>query len=394
VDEDCDGMYQWYQDSDGDGYGSTTVVQSANTSPGSGESNNSTDCNDNNAAVNPGATKVCDGIDNDCVGGIDDDAVDSSIFYIDADNDSYGDASVFVQACSAPAGYVTDNTDCDDTDDTIYPGVTEIAGNGIDENCDGVDAPLIPEYINDFSTYPGTGWTEATGSYGNPSGIVSDWTSDDYGNDVVHANGQSAKINIVSATLDEYLISPLFDLSGSNYYLNFDIALTAFDNQNPTSMGIDDYVALLLTEDGSTWTELTRWDSGSTIAASRQPSGEITLSGYGANVKFAFYAFSDTANENNDFFIDNFQITSAPLSLGDNSIEGFSLYPNPTKGMLYINGDVNKLKSVEIYSITGQYVMQVTNNFRAIDISDLDSALYFVILNTLESSKVFKIVRE
>jgi len=125
VDEDCDGMFQWYQDSDGDGYGSTTVVQSVNASPGSGESNNSMDCNDLDAAINPGATEICDDIDNDCDGGIDNDAVDSSIFYIDADNDSYGDASVFVLACSATAGYVTDNTDCDDNNADVNPEVRQ-----------------------------------------------------------------------------------------------------------------------------------------------------------------------------------------------------------------------------------------------------------------------------
>ncbi len=76
-------------------------------------------------------------------------------------------------------------------------------------------------------------------------------------------------------------------------------------------------------------------------------------------------------------------------------LQGFSLYPNPTNGMLYIKGDVNKLKSVEVYSITGQKVMEVNKEkFREIDISPLKSAFYFVILNTEIATKVIKVIKE
>lgn len=71
-----------------------------------------------------------------------------------------------------------------------------------------------------------------------------------------------------------------------------------------------------------------------------------------------------------------------------------SIYPNPTKGMLYLSGDISKLRTVEIYSITGQHVMTVKDNFKTIDISNLDSALYFVKLNTTEATGTFKIIRE
>ncbi len=71
-----------------------------------------TDCNDNNAAINPGATEICNGVDDNCNGSTDEGV--QSIFYQDADGDTYGNALITIEACSAPSGYVSDSTDCND----------------------------------------------------------------------------------------------------------------------------------------------------------------------------------------------------------------------------------------------------------------------------------------
>ena len=63
--------------------------------------------------VNPGATEVCNGTDDNCDGQIDEGV--QSLFYLDADGDTYGDPTTGVQACAAPTGYVSDNNDCDDS---------------------------------------------------------------------------------------------------------------------------------------------------------------------------------------------------------------------------------------------------------------------------------------
>ncbi|MFH1470091.1 MAG: MopE-related protein, partial [Pseudomonadota bacterium] len=145
TDDDCDGTTDeddaadaliWYADADGDTYGDAASATEACTLP-SGHVADATDCDDTNAAVNPGATEVCNGTDDDCDGTTDeDDAADALTWYADADSDGYGDAASTTLACTLPAGYLADDTDCDDTDAAVNPGATEQC-NGTDDDCDG-----------------------------------------------------------------------------------------------------------------------------------------------------------------------------------------------------------------------------------------------------------------
>src|SRR5690606_24049504 len=116
-DNDCDGSTDegvtttYYRDADGDGRGDPSNDTEACSRP-AGHVENANDCNDACDVCWTGATEVCDGRDNDCEGGVDDGVL--STFYRDADGDGFGDPSVSTQACSAPSGYSTDATDCND----------------------------------------------------------------------------------------------------------------------------------------------------------------------------------------------------------------------------------------------------------------------------------------
>jgi hypothetical protein len=224
-------------------------------------------------------------------------------------------------------------------------------------------APIVPNYSEMFNSYPANRWSEASGAYGSPSGTSSSFTGDDFVNDTGHPNGTSARINIFGSYVEDYLISPRFNLSGGTYYLNYEIGLTEYGDTSATTMGDDDYLALLVTQDqGVSWQELSRWDTSTAISQTGQSAQEITLSGYGSEVQFAFYAFSDVSNEDNDLFIDSFRITTGvAVAISEQLInDHISLYPNPTNGMVSIDLSLIENPSIKVFNTFGQIVKAET----------------------------------
>lgn len=118
LNEGCLGDTQW--DDDGDGF-----------------SEDQGDCHDANAAVFPGASEICDGIDNDCNDRIDEydsNVTGAFLLYMDADHDGYGDAANPALACSRRDYYVVTAGDCDDANAGIHPAAEESC-DGLDNNC-------------------------------------------------------------------------------------------------------------------------------------------------------------------------------------------------------------------------------------------------------------------
>ena len=144
IDNNCDNAVDedtaydtltWYLDSDGDGFGDSASTTQACTLP-TGYSADNTDCNDGEATAYLGADELCDTIDNNCDGQIDEGIpVDALTWYLDDDQDGFGDAGMSQQACEAPLDHVADATDCNDTDGTIYVGAPEVC-DGQDNDCD------------------------------------------------------------------------------------------------------------------------------------------------------------------------------------------------------------------------------------------------------------------
>lgn len=121
IDDNCDGLLPADElDADGDFYLACL------------------DCDDTVATTHAFATELCDGVDNDCDGGIDENVM--AKYYADADNDAYGDGSTAIEMCgAAPAGYVSNKTDCDDTRSDVNPAASELCDAlNVDEDCDGL----------------------------------------------------------------------------------------------------------------------------------------------------------------------------------------------------------------------------------------------------------------
>ena len=112
LDNDCDdsadeglGSTNFYPDTDNDGYGDSAASPVTGCAQPSGFVPDNSDCNDGSNAVYPGATEVCDGLNNDCDGSTDE-GLSPTSYWPDTDNDGYGDASASpTMACVAPAGY-------------------------------------------------------------------------------------------------------------------------------------------------------------------------------------------------------------------------------------------------------------------------------------------------
>ena len=187
-DNDCDGdvdedvLLTFFQDADGDGWGSTTVTTEACT-PEVGWSRQGGDCDDAETGIHPSASEVCDEVDNDCDGDVDEDSArDAATWYADTDADGYGDAASSTQACAAPSAHVADDTDCDDTDATVNPAATELC-DSVDNDCDGTtdedDASDAPTWYGDADGDGYGGTTFQAQSCTQPSSYVSDNTDCD-----------------------------------------------------------------------------------------------------------------------------------------------------------------------------------------------------------------------
>lgn len=126
----------WYLDSDDDGFYVSSVVQCEQPSQGYTIAQSILgDCDDSNAAVNSLAIEVCNTIDDNCNGEINEGVVFNDYFE-DMDNDGFGFGAA-LNACEQPVGYVSTNSDCDDMNTNINPSASETC-NALDDNCNNL----------------------------------------------------------------------------------------------------------------------------------------------------------------------------------------------------------------------------------------------------------------
>jgi hypothetical protein len=195
TDDDCDsqiddadsgitGQTRWYLDVDTDGFGKSNDTGVLACNQPSGRVADNTDCDDSKIAVKPGATEVCNGFDDDCDALIDEGV--KTTFYADGDGDTYGNSASTTQACTAPNGFVGNQTDCNDASAAVNPGATEIC-NAIDDDCDtqideGVKTTFYAD--NDADTFGDA--ASSVQACTNPGGRVTNSTDCDDGDTNVY----------------------------------------------------------------------------------------------------------------------------------------------------------------------------------------------------------------
>jgi alpha-tubulin suppressor-like RCC1 family protein len=138
-DEDCDETTIGDRDSDNDGFVDARCCNGDTC----GE-----DCADGNARVNPTSSEVCDNLDNDCNGSIDEGVQVEG--FADDDRDLHGDPSMPIMACPGTPGFATVDDDCDDDNPARHGAQLELCDT-IDNDCDGTvdEAPSAVTWYGD-----------------------------------------------------------------------------------------------------------------------------------------------------------------------------------------------------------------------------------------------------
>ncbi|MFT7519833.1 MAG: hypothetical protein ACI9MC_001977 [Kiritimatiellia bacterium] len=136
-DLDCDGDSE-YADVDKDGYAECE------------------DCEDGKELIHPDADEICDKVDNDCDGLIDDkdeDVIDQPEWFADTDKDGFGNPSVSEISCEQPENHVDDNTDCNDAFRQIHPDAEEVCDR-VDNDCDKLVDDLDDSVVDQTEWFP------------------------------------------------------------------------------------------------------------------------------------------------------------------------------------------------------------------------------------------------
>jgi hypothetical protein len=298
IDDNCNGLIDedaifttWYSDADGDNFGDM-FNDSISCFDLLEYVIDNTDCNDLNAEINPAAVEICNSIDDNCNTLIDE-GLTIYTFYVDADGDFFGNSDIFIYSClEIIAGYVLDSTDCDDSNNLIYPGTTEIC-DYLDNDCDGI----IDDNLSYIHSYE-------------------DSDSDNYGNPEVDSLSCELPIGFVEDDSDCDDTNPLI-YPGADEILN----------------GIDDDCNELI-------------DEG--------------------------------------------------LSLEETDLNAIVIYPNPTDNILYINWPNSEQGTFQLINISGEIIKSFNKiyPFNILDVSKYASGVYFLKINSAEIVTEIKFIKE
>lgn len=352
-DESCP-LQTWYADADEDGYGNAADTLSACSLP-PGYVANLLDCDDTNALINPGMPELCNGIDDNC-SGVADDGIPFFTYYLDSDDDGYGDAASILITCvdTIPIDYVLNDSDCDDTNNLIHPTASEIC-NGIDDNCSGIADDGIP-----FYTYYLDGDGDSYGDAVNSLTICEAIAPVNYVSNNLDCNDSNADINPAASEICNGLDDNCNGISdeGIPYY-------TYYADEDDDGFGNPGSPLLVCIEMPPLGYVIDNNDCDDTNP-NIYPGAQEILNG-----------LDDNCND---------EIDEGLVSLNAFNLTEIQLYPNPNSGSFVISGSFNAdLIFIEVHNLTGQLILNETfpgNSEIEITLPENFAGIAFVTLKT------------
>ena len=303
--DDCDDFdasknpdRSWYGDADGDGYGGTEEVPSCD--PTDESVSNNLDCNDDDFFIHPDGIEICDGIDNNCNGDVDDEDALLDTFttiphFVDDDEDGYGSDALLGYFCPSYSTGSLVSGDCDDTDSSIHPRAID-KNDDIDTDCDGTVGTMNAHRFTE-------GWNSP---FGGGFGLKTDFAP-------IGSDPTKPAMIFAMHSYDEY--------KGGLFYLPPDLDFQDFPD---------------ITEQGVFWSGHTEQERvGRSLAFVGDMNGDgiediMTGGGFEQNTKAgSLYFFSidrpdgDIPLESLHTSIDNYQFANDILAIGDVNEDGF-----------------------------------------------------------------------
>ncbi len=279
--------------------------------------------------------------------------------------------------------------------------------------CNSV-ASSYPVNIDFANHIPDACWSESPEgdlSTGPVNTGNSDWRGGRSYTDISGSVIPSNAVRLYQSDDDEWLMSEIYDLTGSdNDFLTVDVAVTSYQingtsfESSTSNMGVDDAVHLLITNDGgNTWTILDTWDQNNRPLSTGIRSS-YDISAYNGLAQFAFYATDgdiDDIGIDMDFHIGTFiidanAVASTETPSIDNSI---SLYPNPANsGNIYINVvDLTDTIDTQVYDRLGKMISsdsyEPASNIELLSVDNLSEGMYFVKISSGNQSHTFKFIK-
>ncbi|MEN9334892.1 MAG: hypothetical protein RLY35_2072, partial [Bacteroidota bacterium] len=400
--DDCDDQALSYYDADGDGFGVNQIEACGVLF--------NTDCDDQNSAIHPATAEVCNDLDDNCSGQIDEGVL--SIFFMDMDGDGFGYNGMEILACQAPLGYTDNPLDCDDANPSVSPQAIESC-NGMDDNCDG----QIDEFVQNvyYSDIDGDGFGDVNNiqmACSLPFGAVEnaddcddqmitylDQDGDGFGQEVIIAcgtmmNGDCDDANAAlnpgeSETcndIDDNCDGEIDEFVQNAYYADLDA--DGFGDANNTAFGCNAPMGFVDNMDDCDDTQITFDD--------------LDLDGFGSDVMSACgIAEGGDCDDSNALInpaaaeIEGNQVDEncdgALVGLNEWDVATLLLYPNPSQGAMSIRLPMNLEFTWQLIDGKGSVVdqgMSAATSFWTRDFGYLDSGVYRMVLTTQDQRVV------